>query len=99
MGKIVIGLAGLVVGALLGVFLIGGAAAGLGVATGLGAGICSTVQAAVEEGLLTPEQVDQVLNRAASDLAAMSDEVSSQSEIVGSSSDCDDVMARLAEAS
>lgn len=102
MGKVVYGLIGLVIGAVVGTMffgaLIGGTAAGIGVATGLSAGICSTVQAAVEEELLTPEQVDQVLNRAASDIAEMSSDVSARSEIVGSANDCQEVMKSLAEA-
>ena len=75
MGKLLVGLIGLVVGAVLGAMfggaLIGGTAAGIGVATGLSAGICSTVAAAQEEGLLTEVQVDQVLTRAATDAAGM----------------------------
>lgn len=93
--KLVIGLViGLVVGAAGGAMLIGGGAAGLGIATGLGAGICSTVQAAQEEGIMTAEQVDQVLNRAAADMAAMSS-VESSSEIVGSAAECEGVLDRL----
>ena len=98
MGKTVIGLIGLVVGAVLGAMfggaLIGGSAAGLGVATGLSAGICSTVQAAQEEGLLTAEEVDQVLNRAAADSAAMVGSETPET-IVGSAADCAGVMQRL----
>ncbi len=64
-GKVFIAILVLAVGAIIGgicaLSLGGGAMAGIGVATGLSAGICSTVQAAVAEGLLTPEQVDQVL--------------------------------------
>ncbi|MGG7644799.1 hypothetical protein ACQ5SP_08355 [Rhodovulum sp. YNF3179] len=98
MGKLVIGLLGLVVGlvggAIFGGALIGGAATGVGIATGLSAGICSTVQAAQEEGLLTAEQVDQVLLRAAQDMGG-SEVVADGSEMVGSAAECDAVMQRL----
>jgi hypothetical protein len=77
MGKTLIGLLGLVVGliggAVVGGSLLGGAATGVGIATGLSAGICSTVTAATEEGLLTEEQVAQVLTRAATDLGGMAE--------------------------
>ena len=101
MGKVIIGLVCLVIGgiggAVFGGALLGGAAAGMGVATGLSAGICSTVQAAQEEGLLTAEQVDQVLARAASDMGAATEGVDA-SQMVGAAEECDDVMERLRQA-
>jgi hypothetical protein len=94
MGKVFFALAGLVIGGIagagLGGTLIGGTAAGFGVATGLSAGICSTVTAAVEEGLLTEDQVEQVLARAATDLGGTVDE-----ELVNSVSQCEEVMQTL----
>lgn len=96
--KVLIGLVvGLIVGGVAGGALIGGGAAGLGIATGLGAGICSTVQAAQEEGIMTAEQVDQVLNRAATDMAAMSS-LESPSAIVGSAAECEGVLEKLRSA-
>ena len=101
MGKAVFGIVGLVLGAVLGVVFGGavmtGTAAGIGVASGLNAGICATVQAAQNEGLLSPEQVDQVLMRAASDLAAVHGR-EPEGDILGSSAHCEKVMAELAEA-
>lgn len=101
MGKVVIAVLSLVVGAALGVFLVApvmtGAAAGAGVATGLSAGICATVQAVQEEDLLTPEQIDQVLNRAAADMAELAGEEAPE-EMVGGVGDCDAVMDRLRSA-
>jgi hypothetical protein len=98
MGNIIIGLVGLIVGAVLGAFIaapvMSGAAAGVGVATGLSAGICSTVQAAQEEGLLTAEQVDQVLTRAAADMSALAGETAPE-DVVGGLDDCAAVMERL----
>jgi hypothetical protein len=101
MGKAVIGIIGLIVGAVLGVVFGGplmmGTAAGVGIATGLNAGICATVQAAQNEGLLSAEQVDQVLTRAATDLAAAQGR-ELEDDIIGSSAHCENVMADLAEA-
>ncbi|WP_335949943.1 hypothetical protein [Salipiger bermudensis] len=98
MGKAIIAILCLVIGVVIGgigaLTLGGGAMAGLGIATGLSAGICSTVQAAVEEELLTPEQVDQVLTRAATDMAALTGNTV-EGEIVGSSDDCADVLETL----
>jgi hypothetical protein len=95
MGKTLIGFFGLVVGliggAVAGGSLLGGAATGVGIATGLSAGICSTVTAATEEGLLTEEQVAQVLARAATDLGGMAE----AEELVGSTADCERVMREL----
>ena len=101
MGKVVTLIIGLVVGLIGGTMfggaLIGGAATGIGIATGLSAGICSTVQAAQEEGIMTPEQVDQVLMRAATDLADTSAEAG-PGDIVGASADCEAVMQKLRDA-
>lgn len=74
MGRVLFGIIGLVVGlvggALFGGAILGGSAAGVGIATGMTAGVCTTVIAATEEGLLTPEQVEQVMARAAADLGS-----------------------------
>lgn len=101
MGKLLIGVGGLVVGAIVGALfggaVIGGTAAGVGIATGLSAGICSTVTAAQEEGLLTAEQVDQVLNRVAADVAAAEGSVNPEA-MVGSADECVAVMESLSVA-
>lgn len=98
MGKFGFGLIGLVIGLAAGVFgaitLGGGAMTGIGVGTGLSAGICSTVIAAQEEGLLSAEQVDRVLVRAANDLAAMANSAGGEA-LVGSAAACEDVMERI----
>ncbi|MCU9840478.1 hypothetical protein OEZ49_22265 [Ruegeria sp. WL0004] len=98
MGKVLTGILGLVIGAALGIFLVApfmtGTAAGVGIATGLSAGICATIQAAQEEQLLTPGQIDQVLNRAAADMAALSGEAAPE-EMVGGVDECSEVMERL----
>lgn len=101
MGKAMVGLLalviGLVAGAVGGGSLIGGTAMGIGAGTGLSAGICATVQAAQEEGLMTAEQVDQVLARAAKDLAG-ADGVPEDVEMVGGAADCVRVMENLKKA-
>ncbi len=102
MGKFLIAILflilGAVVGAVGGLTLGGGAMAGIGVATGLSAGICSTVKAAQEEGLLSSEQVDQVLNRAARDLESISN-LPEGEQVVGTATACDGVLQKLREAS
>ena len=98
MGKLLIAVIGLIIGIAIGAVgamtLGGGVMAGLGAGTGLATGICSTVKAAQEEGIMTAEQVDKVLNRAAKDLAAMSGKPM-EKEVVGSAAACDKVMAQL----
>lgn len=94
MGKILIGLViGLVIGG-LGGFMLLGVGAGVGISTGLSAGICSTVQAAEELGMMTPEQVDEVLNRAAQNVAGEVD-LPQGEQMVGGAADCETFMAEL----
>ena len=89
---------GLVAGAVGALTLGGGAMMGMGVATGLSAGICATVQAAREESIMTAEQVDQTLRRAAADLGSTA-QLSDGQQMVGSASECEVVMEKLREAS
>ena len=89
-------LIGLVLGAVGGLSLGGGAFAGAGAATGLATGICATVQAAQQVGVMTPDQVDQVLARAASNVSG----AKGVPKATGQPSDakaCDDFMAKLHE--
>ena len=64
MGKALIAILSLVIGAALGVFFVApvmtGAAAGVGIATGLSAGICATAQAAQEEAEAKADRVGVV---------------------------------------
>jgi hypothetical protein len=98
MGKTLIGILGLIVGIVIGAFgglnLGGGAMMGTGVAAGLSAGVCATVQAAQEEGLLSAEQVDQVLGRAAADLSAAAS-LPPEEKMVGGAADCAAVLETL----
>ena len=101
MGKLLIAVIGLIIGIAIGALgamtLGGGAMVGLGAGAGLATGICSTVKAAQAEGVMTAEQIDKVLNRAAKDLAAMSGKPV-EKEVVGSAAACEKVLARLREA-
>ncbi len=95
MGKLILGLViGLFLGA-AGVFFFGsGAAMGVGVATGLSAGICGTLKAAQDESLITAEQADQVLNRANTNFASFQGLETSE-EIIGSASACEEFLAKI----
>ncbi|MCT8160021.1 hypothetical protein [Pseudoruegeria sp. SHC-113] len=88
---------GLGVGSWGGLNLGGGAMMGVGVATGLSSGICATVQAAQEEGLLTAEQVDLVLNRAAQDISGKA-ELAEGEQMIGSADQCAEFMRKQQEA-
>lgn len=101
MGKVLLSILFLVIGAVIGFFgggLVGGGAGiGLGIAQGASAGICMTVRAAEEDGLLTPEEIDQVLTRAAADIAEIAGN-DAPAEVVGGADDCAQVIERLRSA-
>ena len=101
MSKTVVGIITFILGAIGGAFIIGpvigGAMAGAGAGVGLSTGICSTAQAAQELGYLTPEQVDEVLNRAAMDVSGKT-ELPEGEQAVNSAAACEEVMAKIAEA-
>jgi len=69
MGRMLIAVVSLIVGPIAGVVLggglLGGAMMRAGAGAALSAEICATVKATQEEGIMTAELVDQVLNRAA----------------------------------
>lgn len=97
MGKLIIGLIiGLVVGAGGALTFGGGAMMGAGVATGLSAGMCSTIKSAQNAGLMTTEQADQVMAGAAEVLVGVLD--SEDDDVAGSAAACDQVLAKLKEA-
>ena len=99
MGKLLIGLVALIVGIVIGaigaISLGGGAMMGAGVASGLSAGICATVEAAQQAGFLTAEQVDQVLVRAAEN--AKGGALPEGTEMVGSAAQCAKILGKLRE--
>jgi len=98
MGKFVIALITLVVGMLIGGFgaltFGGGAMMGVGLGTGLTTGVCMTVQAAEDLGLMTPAQVDQVLTRAAENLAGHVD-ASDEFKTTDTSAECKEFLAKF----
>jgi hypothetical protein len=90
--KVLIGLVvGLIIGAVGGFFVLG-AGTGAGVAVGLSSGICSTVRAAQDLGLMTAEQVDEVLAQATRNFGG---EVPEGQTLVGSAAECDAFLAKL----
>ncbi len=100
MGKLILGLViGLLVGGIGGGMLGVGSGAGIGIATGLSAGVCGIANAAQQEGLLTEEEVDQVFNRAVSNLKELTPDAEDSGEtIVGAASECGDVLQKLRDA-
>ena len=89
------GLIGVVIGLIGGFMTMGaavGAGAGAGIAVGLSAGICTTVKSAETLGLITAEQVDEVISNAATMFGA---EVPEGTEIIGSAAQCDETLAQL----
>ncbi len=98
MGKYLIGgLIGLVLG-VAGTFMIMGSAvgagAGAGVAVGLTTGICTMAKSAQDMGLMTPEQVDQVLSNALTLFGETAD-VPEGAEVVGSAAQCEEALAKI----
>lgn len=100
MGKLILGLViGLIVGGIGGGMLGVGTGAGAGIATGLSAGVCGIANAAQQEGLLTEEQVDQVFNRAVSNLRELTPDAEENGEtIVGAASECDAFLQEMRNA-
>ncbi len=92
MGKLGIAVMSLLVGLVLGA--VGGVFAGAGAATGMATGICATVQAAQQIGVMTPDHVDLVLARAASNFSGGKDLPKTEGQ-PSSAAACDEFMARL----
>ena len=84
---------GTVIGA-AGSFLFGtGIGAGAGVITGLKAGACLTVEAAKDKGLISGDQVDEVLNAAVQSI--LSQEASGEEAIKEGDLKCEQVVAEM----
>lgn len=97
MKSILLLLVGAVIGAVVGVFLLSGVltgvGAGVGILTGLKAGACLTVEAAKEQGLVTAEQIDDVLNAATRLIAA--EKLADETALSGGDAECAKVVADL----
>lgn len=92
MGKIVLFVVGLVVGAIGAVTLAGGAMMGAGAGAGIAAGMCSVVKAAVDTGAMTEEEVAATLTRATTDLGGS---VPADADLANTVADCDRVMTEM----
>ena len=93
MKVVLIFILGTVIGA-AGSFLFGtGIGAGAGVITGLKAGACLTVEAAKDKGLISGDQVDEVLNAAVQSI--LSQEASGEEAIKEGDLKCEQVVAEM----
>ena len=93
MKVVLIFILGTVIGA-AGSFLFStGIGAGAGVITGLKAGACLTVEAAKDKGLISGDQVDEVLNAAVQSI--LSQEVSGEEAINEGDLKCEQVVAEM----
>lgn len=96
MSKIVITVLALVAGCaigVIGVLIAFGFDTGLGLAAGMSAGMCETLNAAQGLNLLTEAQAGQVFERAADSLKATG--ASDLSSLVANAGDCDGVLSQL----
>lgn len=101
MKSFIIAIVFLVIGAVVGGFValsIGtGMGAGAGIIVGSQAGACLAVEAAKDQGLLTAEQVDEVLSGAMKKITGGA-ELPPQAKVVGSEADCAKMVAELKDA-
>jgi hypothetical protein len=74
-----------------------GAGAGAGIATGLKAGACLTVEAAKERGVMTPQQINEVLATAGKLIASSSGSADGPA-LSGGEAECAQVVAELRKA-
>lgn len=91
---------GFVLGVVVMLFLaptVVGVGAGVGIATGLKAGACLTVEAAKEKGFITGAQVDEVLNAAVKQIAS-STGIDDANKLSGADAACQKVIADLKNA-
>lgn len=96
MKGILIFLGGLIFGGVLSFFVGTGVGAGVGIVTGVKAGACFAVESAKDLGFITAEQVDEVLNAAAKQIA--SEDVTEESALTGTDAACEKVVAELKDA-
>ena len=73
-----------------------GIGAGVGIATGLKAGACLTAEAAKDKGLITAEQVDEVLMAASGKISSA--DVGESAAASLNDAECQKVVAELREA-
>ncbi len=73
-----------------------GIGAGAGIVTGLKAGACLTIEAAKKQGLVTDDQVDGLLNAAATEISLKAPQ--DEALFSGGSAACEKIVAELREA-
>lgn len=85
-----------IVGAVLAIVFAGGAltgaGAGVGIVTGLKAGACLTVEAAKGKGLISEDQVDELLSAAAGLIAESG---ADDPQITGGSAACEEILRQM----
>jgi hypothetical protein len=74
-----------------------GVGAGVGIATGMKAGACLTVEAAKERGFITAEQVDEVLRAAVKQIASSAPD-GSAAALTDADAECAKVVSDLKKA-
>ncbi len=101
MKSFIIALVFLLIGGVVGGFLslsVGaGMGAGAGLIVGAQAGACLAVESAKDKGLLTAEQIDEVLNGAITRISAGA-KLKPEAKLVGSEADCAKMVAELQDA-
>ena len=96
MKSLLLVLLGLVIGGAAGFFVATPIGAGVGIATGLKAGACLTVEGAKEAGFITSEQVDDVLMSAGRQIASA--DVAEDVSFSGGDTECTRFIAEMKQA-
>lgn len=96
MKSILLLIVGILVGGAISFAVFTGVGAGVGIITGLKAGACLTVEAAKNQGLITAEQVDEVLNTAARQIAT--EQLADEPLLEGGDAECAQVVEELRQA-
>ena len=100
MKKFLLVLLGFALGAVVTFFfsstILTGIGAGVGVATGLKAGACLTVEAAKDMGFITSDQVDEVLRAAVQQIAEA--DLEEETVLSGADAECEKVVSQLKSA-
>lgn len=87
---------GAIVGGLLALSIGAGIGAGAGIVTGLKAGACGVVVAAKNQGLMTSEQVDDILKKASFTIAGNT-ALPPEAKLAGGEAECEKFIAELRE--
>ena len=100
MKKFLLVVLGFVLGTIVTIFfsstILTGIGAGVGVATGIKAGACLTVEAAKERGFITSDQVDEVLRAAIKQI--VDTDLGEEDALSGADAECEKVVSELKNA-